>query len=169
MLTASRTDLKQPIWQTIALFTLALWLGGSLILDLVVMPGLYATGMMATPSFASTGYVIFGIFNRLELIFSAVVLSSEIAYCRTQHTFRGWNRTAVIGAGLLLAVVLIYTYGLVPQMSAMGMSLNLFQPTQIPVEMMQLQGGYWLLELVKLAVGFTLLGVCYRRQSQSGY
>jgi hypothetical protein len=162
--TTSTAEFKRPVWQTIVIFTLAFWLSSSLFLDVVIMPSLYTTGMMATPDFASAGYVIFGIFNRVELLCAGLVLSSFLAACHTRHTFRGWNRTAVLFSLLLFAVVSLFTYILTPEMSALGLSLNLFETsTTVPTGMNELHGSYWLLEVLKLAIGATLLSVCYRR------
>ncbi|MCY7392794.1 MAG: hypothetical protein LH647_15315, partial [Leptolyngbyaceae cyanobacterium CAN_BIN12] len=50
------------------------------------------------------------------------------------------------------------TYGLTPQMSALGISLNWFNPsTEIPTEMTQLHVGYWLLETLKISASAALL------------
>jgi hypothetical protein len=164
VLTISREQ-KQPIWQTIAIFTLAFWLSSSLLLDFVIMPGLYTTGMMTTPGFASAGYLIFGVFNRVELLCAGLVLSSLLAVCHARHTFRGWHRTAVISSLVLFIVASTFTYLLTPQMSALGLTLNLFQANiATPDGMNQLHGSYWLLEALKLLVGIALLGICYRRQ-----
>ncbi|MBW4521911.1 MAG: hypothetical protein KME16_19685 [Scytolyngbya sp. HA4215-MV1] len=162
-----RIEMKQPIWQTIAISTLAFWLSGSLLLDMVVMPGLYAAGMMDSPEFASAGYLLFGIFNRIELVCAGLVASCLLAACYSRHSLRGWSRTAVAFSLLLLSVVCVYTYLLVPQMSALSLPLDIFQTNAvIPAGMNSLHMGYWLLEAIKLATGLTLLGVCYRRQTE---
>jgi hypothetical protein len=50
-----------------------------------------------------------------------------------------------------LIIGFVYTYLLTPEMSALGLSLNLFSATQeIPSEMQQMQQSYWGLELLKL-------------------
>jgi hypothetical protein len=165
--TMYRTEMKQPIWQTIAISTLAFWLSGSLLLDVVVMPGLYAAGMMGSPEFASAGYLLFGIFNRIELVCAGLVASCFLAAGYSRHFLRGWSRTAVIFSLLLLSVVCVYTYLLVPHMSALSLPLDAFQTSSgIPAGMNSLHMGYWLLEAIKLATGLFLLGVCYRRQTK---
>ena len=157
------TKSKQPSWQTIAMFALGFWLSGSLIVDFVLMPGLYGAGMMSQASFATAGYSIFWIFNRIELLCAALVLVSLLALRGTSHLYLYVRRWAVFLAALLLTIAIIYTYGLTPQMSALAVQLNLFEPsTEIPAGMISMQGGYWLLEIVKLVAGATVLGWCYR-------
>jgi hypothetical protein len=49
-------------------------------------------------------------------------------------------------------------------MSAIGMQLNLFETTaEVPSTMNLLHGGYWLLEVIKLVAGGTLLSWCWRQ------
>jgi len=157
----SSVELKRPIWQSIALLTLGFWLSASLLLDWVIMPSLYVSGMMTQASFASAGYVIFWNFNRLELLSAGLVLTSVLAMCNSQSK---WRRSAIILSMLLLAIALVDTYLLTPQMSAIGLELNLFKTTvETPATMDVLHGGYWILEAVKLLAGGTLLGWCWRR------
>ncbi|BAZ23222.1 hypothetical protein NIES4073_41100 [Kalymmatonema gypsitolerans NIES-4073] len=157
----SSVELKRPIWQSIAMLTLGFWLSASLLLDWVIMPSLYVSGMMTQASFASAGYVIFWNFNRLELLSAGLVLTSVLALCNSQSQ---WRRSAIILSMLLLAIALVDTYLLTPQMSAIGLELNLFQTTvETPATMDVLHGGYWILEAVKLLAGGTLLGWCWRR------
>lgn len=154
-------EFKRPIWQTIALFALGFWLSTSLILDWVIMPSLYVSGMMTQASFASAGYVIFWNFNRIELVSAGLVLTSVLALCNSQSK---WRRGAIILSLLLLAIALVNTYVLTPQMSATGLQLNLFQTTvETPAAMNVLHGSYWLLEAVKIVAGSTLLGWFWRR------
>ncbi|MBW4632922.1 MAG: DUF4149 domain-containing protein [Iphinoe sp. HA4291-MV1] len=157
----SGIELKRPIWQSIAILTLGFWLSASLFLEWVIMPSLYVSGMMTQAGFASAGYVIFWNFNRIELLSAGLVLTSVLALLHSQSK---WRRSAIILSVVLLAIALIDTYLLTPQMSAIGLELNLFQTTgEVPASMDILHGGYWILEAVKLFVGGTLLGWCWRR------
>ena len=72
------------------------------------------------------------------------------------------SRTAIILSLVLLAIALIDTYALTPQMSALGMQLNLFDAAEVPTSMNLLHKGYFALEAVKLAIGGTLLTWCYQ-------
>jgi Domain of unknown function (DUF4149) len=162
----SSVQVKQPAWQTIILFTLAFWLSSSLILDLVIMPGLYASGMMTQTGFATAGYLIFWIFNRIELVCAALVLTGTLALNRTQITTDNSRRPAILLSIILLTVALVCTYALTPQMSALGLNLNLFEPVaEVPGTMNLLHQGYWVLEVIKLGAGATILGWCYRQKA----
>ncbi|MBW4594377.1 MAG: DUF4149 domain-containing protein [Brasilonema angustatum HA4187-MV1] len=161
MQAVSSVELKRPIWQNVAILALGFWLSASLFLDLVIMPTLYVSGMMTQANFASAGYTLFWNFNRIELLSAGLVLTSVLAVCNSQSQ---WRRGAIILSVLLLAIASINTYLFTPQMSALGIELNLFETTaEIPASMNILHGGYWILETVKLLVGGTLLSWCWRR------
>lgn len=154
-------------WQTIALFSLGFWLSGCLLLDVVIMPSMYAAGMMTQPDFASAGYTIFGIFNRIELLCAALVLTGLLTLVKLHKVNGKWTIPAIILSILLLAVALIDTYGLTPQMSALGMQLNWFDPVaEVPAAMNQMHEGYWALEVLKLVGGGILLSWFYRNQRE---
>ena len=157
---------KQPVeslnWPMIVVLTLSFWLSASLVIDLVVIPGLFASGMMQEAGFLVAGYFIFGVFNHLELLCAALILSGFLFFYRSHHfsaTKEGW---AIFLAVLLLAIALTDTYGLTPALSSFGFEMNLFNgnPT-MPSGMMTMHGFYWSLELLKLLLGATLLRWCY--------
>ncbi|UBF24906.1 DUF4149 domain-containing protein [Kovacikia minuta CCNUW1] len=153
---------KRPNWQVMILLTLAFWLSGSLILDTLIMPILYTSGMMAAPDFAAAGYSIFWVFNRIELLCAAVVLTGALILQYNQNDGGKFGGTSITLSSLLLVVALIYTYGLSPQMSALGLQLDLFNSVQeTPVLMNSLHVGYWVLEAIKLIAGGILLKLCY--------
>lgn len=158
----SRIFSKKPTWQMMILLTLAFWLSGSLILDTLIMPILYSSGMMVTPGFATAGYSIFWMFNRIELLCAALVLTGILVLDYGQNAVgkRSWK--SIILSFSLLVIALIYTYGLSPQMSALGLQLNLFNSSQkAPALMDSLHLGYWLLEGIKLIAGGFLLKLQY--------
>ncbi|AFY30852.1 hypothetical protein [Calothrix sp. PCC 7507] len=159
----SKIEFKHPNWQTAILLTLGFWLSASLILDWVIMPSLYISGMMTQASFTTAGYVIFWNFNRMELLSAAVVLTGVLAMNKTQSQ---WRFNSIVLSVLLLAVALLDTYFLTPQMCATGVNLNLFAAeTTIPATMNLLHGGYWLLEALKWVVGVVLLNWCWRQEA----
>ncbi len=163
MHTISNLQFKQSFWQPAVLLTLGFWLGASLLLDWVIMPSLYISGMMTQASFSTVGYVIFWNFNRVELLSAAVVLTGVLALSKTQVN---WWRNGIVLSVLLLAIALLDTYFLTPQMSAIGVNLNLFDvETAIPATMNLLHGSYWVLEVIKLIVGGALLNWCWRQQA----
>jgi hypothetical protein len=155
----SSVEFKRSTWQNTVMLTLGFWLSASLVLDWVIMPSLYLSGMMTQAGFATAGYVIFWNFNRIELLAAGVVLTGVLALNNTIT----WHRTGILLSVLLLAVTLLDTYLLTPQMSAIGVQLNLFETVaEIPANMNLLHGGYWVLEAVKLIAGGTLLKWCWR-------
>ncbi len=155
---------KPLLWHKVLVLTLAFWLSSSLFLDLIIMPSLYAAGMMTQPDFATAGYGLFWVFNRLQLVLAALVLTGILV-----QRFSGESQKAnpLILSGLMLSAVLICTYFLAPQMSVLGLHLNLFETAEIPTAMNQLHVGYWLIEVVKLAAGGALLSWSVDRLTQA--
>lgn len=150
----SQTPSQTP-WYFVLLLTLGLLLGGSLTLDLLVMPMLYADGMMTDVGFAAAGSMMFWMVNHAELIGAAVVLTGVLALA-VSHPFRreGW---AIALAVLLLGIPLIYTYWLMPEMIATGAQLDLFGDRfAMSPTMNWLHGGYWSLEILKIVAGLWL-------------
>ncbi|OUL19806.1 hypothetical protein BV378_31815 [Nostoc sp. RF31YmG] len=163
MHTISNVQFKQSFWQPAVLLTLGFWLSASLLLDWVIMPSLYISGMMTQASFSTVGYVIFWNFNRVELLSAAVVLTGVLALSKTQIN---WRRSGIVLSVLLLAIALLDTYLLTPQMSAIGVHLSAFDvETTIPATMNLLHGSYWILEAMKLIAGGALLSYCWRQQA----
>ncbi len=163
-ITTSRVESIRPRWQAIVMVALIFWLSGSLIIDLVIMPSLFVSGMMTSPEFATAGNLMFWGFNRVELICSGLVATGLMVLTNLFGDFGKRSRTAILLSLVLLAIALIDTYALTPQMSALGMQLNLFDTVEVPTSMSLLHQGYFALEAVKLAVGATLLGWCYQNQ-----
>lgn len=163
MNTYSQQGLNKINWPILVMFVLGFWLSASLVLDLVIMPSLSVSGMMATKGFASAGYLIFGIFNRIELLCAAVVLSGFLVF-RRHHTLTHFHESwSVVLAGCLLTIALIYTYILTPYMSGLGLQLNLFDSINTMNEsMIPMHWSYWVLEGCKLILGLTLLRWCFR-------
>ncbi len=149
---------KQVNWLTLTMFALGFWLSASLTMDLLVIPGLAATGMMSQGGFASAGYTIYGVFNRVELLCAALVLTSCLILNRTSKQV--WS---VVFAAILVIIALIYTYILIPQLSGIGLQFNgLETSTTMPVSAMIMHGTYWFLEATKFAIGTILLRWYYR-------
>ncbi len=162
--------LKRPLCQTIAIFTLAFWLSSSLVLDLVIMPSLYVSGMMTEAGFAPTAYLIFWLFNRIELICAALVLTVLLVLRNLPNPALRLGGKAILLSVILLVVALVDTYGLTPQMSALGMQLNLFEvATTTPAGMNQLHQSYWILELIKVTIAGIILGWCYNNYTANNW
>lgn len=163
---ASSFQLNRPIWQKIVMLTLGIWVGGSLVLDWVILPSLYVSGMMTQPGFTSAGYLIFWNYNRIELLAAALVLTGVLVLGRTEFSAPKWRTIAVVLSLLLLSLSLMDTYFLTPNMCAAGIQLNIFEAVkEIPATMKHLHALYWVLEAVKLFSAGTLLNLCFRQEA----
>ena len=150
-------------WQNVVMASLGFWLSGSLILDLVIMPTLWTTGMMESSGFASASYSIFWIFNRVELVCAAVALSSIWAWSKESPLSMERKQQLLAGAVMLLAIASSYTFILTPYMSGLGINLDVLETTKsLPAEMNQMHVIYWVLEASKLGIIGLLLSKCDR-------
>jgi uncharacterized membrane protein len=158
------TTTRKLVWPTIILLTLSLWLGGCLLLDCVIMPSFYLSGMMTTSSFASAGYLVFGLFNRIEVLCAALVITSSLGL-RMQWSERWSLDTFSLGMGLL-TVTLLATYLFTPEMSALSLNLNYFSSSlDVPPTMNSMHVGYWCLEGCKFLAGGLILKRVYEIQA----
>jgi hypothetical protein len=150
-------------WQNVIIGSLGFWVSGSLILDLVIMPTLWTTGMMENSGFASASYSIFWIFNRVELLCAAAALSSIWALSKVSRSNLDAQRKMLVGAVMLMAIALSYTFVLTPYMSGLGLDLDVLTTTKsLPAEMNQMHALYWVLEASKLGIAGLLLSLCNR-------
>ena len=150
---------KAISWSTAIVLALGFWLSGSLIFDFLIVPGMLTTGMMNESGFASAGYVIFGSFNHIELLCAATVLAGCLYYRFANCFDQRVSYKSVLMATGLLSIALAYTYVFTPQMSSMGMSLDLFSttPETTSTGMTLMHLVYWSLEVIKLVFAITLL------------
>jgi hypothetical protein len=162
MKTVTDRYLPSLSWATLAMIVLGFWLSASFVIDFVILPSLSVSGMMAQNGFASAGYLLFGIFNHLELLCAAIVLCSFVVFHRHHPLLHLPEHRSLLFASLLLGITLIYTYFLTPTMSGLGLLDPLTSVRGMPPEMMPFQFGYWLLELLKFSIGVTLLRWCFR-------
>ncbi|MEM8721892.1 MAG: hypothetical protein AAGE84_21780 [Cyanobacteria bacterium P01_G01_bin.39] len=160
---------KVPNWSTIIMFALGFWLSGSLVFDFLVVPGMLTSGMMNESGFASAGYMIFGTFNHVELLCAAIVLAGCFVYRYGYGLNAQINTQSLLTASILLIIALAYTYILTPQMSSLGMSLDLFSaPQSNPAAMKIMHLAYWGLEAVKLVAATALLRIFYSNSCAIG-
>jgi hypothetical protein len=90
-------------------------------------------------------------------------LASVLALRGSSNLYHHVRRWSIFLSVLLLAIALIYTYIMTPQMSALALQLNLLEPaTGMPAGMIQMLEGYWVLEAIKLVAGTILLSWCFR-------
>jgi hypothetical protein len=149
---ASKVGFNPVNWRKVLILVLAFWISSSVLLDFVIMPSLFVAGMMSQPDFATAGYGIFWIFNRLELLCASLALTGVLVQ---QHSEKAPASIALAGA--LFAIAIVCTYFLSPQMTSLGLNLNLFAPAHVPDGMNQLHIGYWLLESCKFVAAGWLL------------
>jgi Domain of unknown function (DUF4149) len=153
----SKFESKPSVWPRIVTVVLAFWISSSLLLDLVIMPTLYMSGMMAGPNFAIAGYDLFWIFNRIELLCAAIVVTGLLVHQQLKPKGHRTYGKFFLGC-LMLAIALTCTYGLTPNMTALGAQLDLYKAgVEIPNAMNILHLGYWVLEAFKLVAGGMLL------------
>ena len=162
-------------WTGLVLIVVGFWLSSSLLLDFLMMPMMYASGMMSEPHFATAGYSMFWLFNRVEVLCAATALSGLLVVRWQQRNHsqqfavldRGASSRWAMALGtVLLAIALICTYLLTPEMSALGIHLSnpssvaTFSST-VPGEMNYLHFLYWALEVLKLCAAGLLAKLCY--------
>ncbi|MEO0455491.1 MAG: hypothetical protein AAF152_02765 [Cyanobacteria bacterium P01_A01_bin.114] len=130
------------------------------------MPMMYETGMMEQSGFASAGYSLFWVFNRVEVLCGALILTGLLALRQRRSEFdvlvsgsrSRWSLFTGVG---LLAIALVYTYLLTPEMSALGVNLGGGEAA-VPAAMNWMHAAYWALEVLKLAAAGFLLRLCYQ-------
>ncbi|NET00859.1 MAG: hypothetical protein F6K62_22735 [Sphaerospermopsis sp. SIO1G2] len=160
MNTISNLQIRRSVWQTAIMLTLGFWLSSSLLLDWIIMPSLYLSGMMTETGFAAAGYTIFWNFNRLELLLAAIAFTSVMAMSKAQSN---WRLDSIFLSCLLLIVALLDTYLLAPQMCALGSNLTLFVGTNTMDKTMSLlHSSYFILEALKLLAAGILLNRCWQ-------
>jgi hypothetical protein len=152
----SETSRRDDRTASAVMLILTFWLSGSLIVDLVIMPGLATAGMTTQPGFAAAGYLLFGAFNHLELLCGALVMTGLLVI--NHDHWRSFSRRSIVLSALLLVISLIYTYVLTPEMSGWGLQLDLFEPVKsLSRTMVGMQYTYWVLEICKLIAGTIIL------------
>ncbi len=162
------TPNTKPInWVRVVLLALTFWFSSSLLIDFVVMPGMFVSGMMTQPAFGTAGYGLFWVFNRLELVCAALILTGLLVTRQARREqavmISGMrSRWGVEIALVLLAITLVLTYGLSPAMGGLGISLNVFEPGHIPAAMNRLHGLYFGLETLKLLGCAALLKLTFQ-------
>ncbi len=171
MVTSSKVafsaDVVQSVaWRKILTIALAFWLSASLLLDLVIMPSLAASGMLIQPDFVPAGYSIFWIFNRIELVCAALVVTGLLIQQQLSSYSDRMAQNVRLSL-LMLSATLVCTYFVSPQMSSLGVHLNWFNTAvDVPVGMNQLHGSYWVLEAMKVTIGGILLNWQLDRPSE---
>ncbi|MGC1306901.1 MAG: hypothetical protein WA885_06705 [Phormidesmis sp.] len=166
-------SLKQFNWDALVLAIVAFWLSSSVLLDFLLMPMMYESGMMAEPNFATAGYSLFWLFNRVELLCAGAILTGLLVVRQQRRNqfevivSGARSRWALAIGAVLMAIALTYTYILTPQMSALGIHLSGDFSESAPLAMNYMHALYWGLEVVKLVAAAWLVKLCYRDISAS--
>ena len=161
-------SLRQLNWDALVLLVATFWISSSAFVDFLLMPMMYETGMMNEANFATAGYSLFWLFNRVELLCAAGILSGLLALRQRKGAFDvvasgSQSRWALMLSGLLFAIALTYTYVLTPQMGALGINLSGNLASEpVPQAMNTMHALYWGLEAVKLFAAAWLVQLCYR-------
>ena len=82
MNSVSKNPIQSLSWTTLVMFALGFWISASLVIDVLIIPSLLASGMMEQSGFVTAGYLLFGLFNHLELLCAALILSGFLIFNR---------------------------------------------------------------------------------------
>lgn len=154
MMLSQSTNPSRANWIPAVLAIAGFWLSSNLVLDFLVMPIMYVSGMTTQADFASAGYSLFWSFNRLELVCAALILTGVLALRRRLGEFEVSHsgsrcRWALALSAILLSFALIDTYFLTPAMSGMALSLDA-APVAVAPAMAWMHAAYWFLESLKV-------------------
>ncbi len=168
---ASKLSSRQFSWDALVLLVATFWLSSSVLLDFFMMPMMYESGMMNEPGFATGSYSLFWVFNRVEVLCAAAILTGLLVMRERRSQFEvvasgARSRWALMTGGALLAIALTFTYFFTPHLSALGLNLSgTFSETMsgnAATEMGVLHLAYWALEALKLVGAAFLIRLCYR-------
>lgn len=152
----SQQTTTRTTWTPWVLAIAGFWLSSNLVLDFLVMPVMYVSGMAADTGFAAAGYSLFWSFNRVELLCAAVLLTGVLALRHRPQEFEVCRsgsrcRWALTFSAVLLGLTLVDTYVLTPEMGAMAFALENTARAALTPVMAGMHSLYWLLEVGKLA------------------
>ena len=162
----SQSSPSRIAWTPWVLAIAAFWLSSNLVLDFLVMPVMYVSGMMTQADFATAGYSLFWSFNRIELLCAAAILTGILALRRRPGEFEvshcgsrcRWALAIAVG---LLSFAFIDTYFLAPSLSTMALSLDATNLGATAPAMNWMHALYWCFESLKLACLLGLAGLCF--------
>jgi Domain of unknown function (DUF4149) len=145
---------QDSTWHRVLPIVLLFWLSASLVLDFLVMPVMYTSGMMAESHFVLAGQALFGAFNRMELVLAATICVGFWVKQQTPEVERESIFRNLPIAVMLLGIAVLCTYFVTPTMSGLGFVEE--STGIVPAEMTTMHTLYWMLESVKL-FGLSLL------------
>jgi Domain of unknown function (DUF4149) len=170
-------------WLTVAMAVVGFWLSASCLLDFIIMPSIYMSGMMTSSGFGIVGYTLFSVFNRLELVCAAATLCLGLWFWQSTTLNNQQKMEVGLSSVLLLAIAICYTFILTPHMGALSVDLNMLDSAslanggledlqmhstiaQVPAGMNQMHVIYWGLEALKIVLMSTVFGLAYRQLVQ---
>ncbi|MGF1461469.1 MAG: hypothetical protein ACFBSG_20885 [Leptolyngbyaceae cyanobacterium] len=161
----SQHDSSRYAWTPWLLAIAGFWLSSNLLLDCLVMPVMYVSGMGGEADFATAGYSLFWTFNRIELLCAAALLTGALALRHRPREFeicQGGSRCrwAIVCAVSLLGLTLVDTYLLAPTMSGMAFTLEASTRAALTPVMTGMHSLYWLTEAGKLVALGLLARLC---------
>ncbi|MEM6868161.1 MAG: hypothetical protein AAF528_07255 [Cyanobacteria bacterium P01_C01_bin.121] len=168
---ASKLSSRQFSWDALVLLVATFWLSSSVLLDFFMMPMMYESGMMNAPGFATGSYSLFWVFNRVEVLCAAAILTGLLVMRERRSQFDvvasgARSRWALLAGAGLMAIALTYTYYFTPHLSALGLNLSAGFSETLSVreasEMGLLHIAYWGFEAFKIAGVALLMRLCYR-------
>jgi len=140
---------QDSTWHRMLPIVLLFWISASLVLDLLVMPVLYTSGMMAESNFVLAGQALFGAFNRVELVLGAIVCVGFWTKQQMPQTERESLFRNIPIALLVFGIAALYTYAVTPAMSGLGFAQE--ATGIVPAQMDSMHMAYWGLESIKLS------------------
>ena len=116
------------------------------------------------PSTKNFRFLIFGVFNHVEILCASLILTGTLILSSNGSVIDDRQVLNIFFTIGLLMIALAYTYQFTPHLAGWGLSFNPNgESTPMPEPMMYWQGGYWLLELIKITIVGILLKFHYRR------
>ena len=108
----SKLSSRQFSWDALILLVATFWLSSSVLLDFFMMPMMYESGMMNEPGFATGSYSLFWVFNRVEELCAAAILTGLLVLRKGRSQFEvvasgSRSRWALLTGGALFAISLI--------------------------------------------------------------
>jgi len=151
----SQPTTVRTAWTPWVLAIAGFWLSSNLVLDFLVMPVMYVSGMAADTSFPAAGYSLFWSFNRMELLCAAVILTGVLALRHRPQEFEVCRsgsrcRWALVFGAVLLGLTLVDTYVLTPEMGALAFTLEASGQAALTPVMAGMHSLYWMFEVGKL-------------------
>jgi uncharacterized membrane protein len=142
--------------------SLALWLGGLIVIDFVETPARFRVKAINRNQVAAVGREVFAALNRMETIVGALLLivSGLIASRAPLITYK--SQVALISVGLMWLVALTQYFWARPRMSKVTKGLDLVKRRQGDARfdiLRRWHKTYVALDLTKMALGLTAFGL----------